>query len=257
MSSDKYFIESLARGLEVLSLFTRERPSFSLSEIVEAGGLNKSRAFRIVSTLETIGYLERDDITRRYRPGLKVLNLGFTALTSLDVRQAARPYLERLSRQLGETVSIGVLEGLDQIYVDRIRANNILGIVLGLGSRLPAHCGSMGKVLLAHLPVEELAARLDGAPLGPCTPQTVTDHATLLAELTQVREQGYALNDEELVRGLRAAAAPLWGPSGEVVAAMNCSVQADDYSRDAIETHVVPAVIATAHQISQAMGYEG
>jgi IclR family pca regulon transcriptional regulator len=194
-----YVIESLQRGLYVLSLFNRERSALTLTEIVEATGLNKSTAFRVVNTLDSSGYLERDPDTRQYRPGLKVLQLGFTAISSLEFRQLARPYLRKLSEATGESASLGVLDDLDIVYVDRIRRRQIIvGVVLGIGSRIPAHCASMGKVILAHLPDSELTQRLAQGPLVPCTPNSKIDLPTIQAELSQVRQQGYAINDCEL-----------------------------------------------------------
>jgi IclR family pca regulon transcriptional regulator len=194
----------------VLSLFNRESPALSLTDIVEAAVMNKSTAFRVVSTLESAGYLERDPGTKKYRPGLKVLQLGFTAISSLEFRQIARPFLSRLSRETGETASMGVLDDLEVVYVDRVRTQRtIVGVILGLGSRIPAHCASMGKVLLASIPKEELHQRLQAVKLNPCTPNTLVDLNQIEEELDKVRIQGYATNQEELEIGLRCCSANL------------------------------------------------
>ncbi|MFQ5399775.1 MAG: IclR family transcriptional regulator [Anaerolineae bacterium] len=256
MAQSPYTIESLRRGLQVLALFDHDTPTLSLTEIKDAAGLNKTTAFRIVSTLESANYLERDPATKRYRPGLKVLRLGFTALSSLEFRQAARPYLRQLSKEVGETVSLSVLDGMDVVYVDRVRNHQIVGVVLGIGSRIPAHCGSMGKVMLAHLPPEELAQRLNQA-LEPCTPNSIVDRAAFEADLAQVRRRGYALNDEELEIGLRAVAAPIWDNHDQVVAAINITGTARTISHERMIGELAPKVMATAAQISQALGYEG
>lgn len=255
MSQSPYTIEALQRGLQVLSLFNRETSSLSLTEIKEAASLNKTTAFRIISTLETTGYLERDPETKRYRPGLKVLQLGFTAVSSLEFRQVARPYLRRLSQEVGETISLSVLDGMDVVYVDRVRNQQIVGILLGIGSRIPAHCGSMGKAMLANLPPEELARRLD-QPLQACTPSSITDRAALEAELAQVRLQGYAFNDQELEIGLRAVAAPIWDNHNQVVAAINITGTVRTISYERMATELASKVKETADQISQALGYE-
>src|SRR5262245_13643420 len=146
MKQDRYTIEALARGLEVLALFSAERTALTLTEIVAALKLTKSTAFRVVATLEQQGFLEHDAATRRYRPGLAVLQLGFAALSGLEVRQVTRPHLERLADDLGETASLAVLDrdGRDIIYVDRVRNRAIVGVVLGVGSRVPAHAASLG-----------------------------------------------------------------------------------------------------------------
>ncbi len=255
MSQSLYIIESLQRGLQVLSLFNRETPSLSLTEIKEAAGLNKTTAFRIISTLETAGYLERDSETKRYRPGLKVLQLGFTVIASLEFREIARPYLRRLSKEVDETVSLSLLDDMEVVYVDRVRNQQIVGVVLGIGSRIPAHCGSMGKVMLAHLPPEELAQWLS-RPLHPCTPNSVADPTQLAAELAQIHAQGYAINDQELEIGLRAVAAPIWNNHNQVVAAINITGSVRTISYERLVTGLATSVKETAVQISQALGYD-
>lgn len=258
MSADsRYTIEALQRGLQVLSLFSRESPLLSLTEIVEATGLTKSTAYRVVSTLASSGYLERDTRTKEYRPGLKVLQLGFSAISSLDVRQVARPYLKQLSAQTGETASLSVLDEMEVVYVDRVRNRQIVGVVLGMGSRIPANCASMGKVMLAHLSTAELDRRLFENEISPCTANSRTDPDGLKRDLSKVREAGYAINDEELEIGLRAVAAPVWDHTGQVAAAINVSGSVRTISRERLRSELAPAVQGTATQISQALGHSG
>ncbi len=251
----RYGIEALARGLEILALFSSESPSLSLTEIVATLDLNKSTAFRVLSTLEALGYLERDPATRRYRPGLKVLQLGFTALNGLEVGQVARPYLERLAQRVDETASLGVLDGMRVMYVDRIRNRAIVGVVIGIGSHVPAHCTSLGKVLLADLPPDELNHRLADADLKAFTSHTLTDQRALLGELTLVRQRGYATSNEELAVGLRAVAAPIRNASRKAVAAINVSGPVTTISRERLKVEIIPAVVKTAAQISLTLGY--
>lgn len=255
-SESRYQIEALARGLAILELFTSEEPSLSLSDIVAALGLNKSTAFRFLSTLEAMGYLEREPSTRRYRPSLKVLRLGFRAI-NLEVRQVARPHLERLAQELGETVSLGVLRGTDVVYIDRVRNRAIVGVTLGLGSQLPAHTTTIGKVLLADLPPDELTTFLESVRFEELTPRTLTTGEALLTELNIVRTQGYAICDEELAPGLRAAGAPVRDIDGKAIAAINVSGSISTISHERLKAEIVPAVVRTAHQISSALGYLG
>lgn len=251
----RYAIETLERGLSVLSLFTRESSELSLTEIARSADLNMTTSLRIASTLEDAGYLQRDPDTKRYRPSLKVLQLGFSAVHSLDVRQAARPHLERLSRATGETVSHAALDGLEIIYVDRIRNRQIVGVVLGIGSRLPAQCTSMGKAMLAYLPEEELERLLRAGELSPCTANTKITVDQLAQDLEGVRRRGYAINDEELAIGLRAVAAPVWDDSRTVVAAINISGSTETISRKRLRQELAPRVMQTGTDISQALGY--
>lgn len=255
MTESKYTLETLLRGLNILSLYTRETPALTLTEITNATNLNKTTVYRILTTLENTGYLIRDEDTKRYRPGLKVLQLGFASISSLEVRQVARRYLEQLSQQVGETVSLGVLDGIHIIYVDRVRNQGIVGVLLGIGSRLPAHCASMGKAMLAHLPPAELDQYLDQALLEPCTAKSLADRLALESELALVRAQGYATNDEELEMGLRAVAAPIWDNSNRVVAAVNITGSTSSISRKRLVGELAEAVRNAAGQISQALGY--
>ncbi len=256
MTQSPYQIESILRGLQVLSLFNHHTPTLSLTEIKNAAGLNKTTAFRIVSTLESAGYLKRDPETKRYRPGLKVLQLGFAAISSLEFRQVARPYLRQLSEAANETASLSVLDGMEVVYVDRVRQQQIVGVLLGIGSRIPAQCASMGKVMLANLPPANLEVLLS-QPLQPCTPHSLTDRGALEAEFDRVRTQGYALNDEELEIGLRAVAAPIWDHTNSVVAAINVSGSARTISFQRLIEELAPSVSETARQISQAIGFGG
>ena len=255
ITKSRYTIEALVRGLEVLALFTAARPALSFNEIVGALDLSKSTAFRILATLEQLGYLEHDSAARRYRPGLKVFQLGFAALAGLEIQQVARPQLERLAQQLDETASMAVLEDLDIIYIDRIRNRAIVGVVLGVGSRLPAYSASLGKVLLADLPEPELRERLARATLAPITAHTIVSEGGLLTELAEIRRRGYAISDQELAIGLRGVAAPIRDSQGRAVAAINVSGPTSTISPERLDLELLPAVLATAERISLALGY--
>ena len=251
----RYSIETLERGLSVLSLFSNDNSELTLTEISRSADINMTTSLRIASTLEGAGYLRRDPETKRYRPSLKVLQLGFSALRSMDIRQSARPYLELLSKETGETVSLAVLDGLEIVYVDRIRNRQIVGVVLGMGSRLPAHCTSMGKAMLAYLPEDQLKTRLNGAVLEACTGNTIVEIDSLAADLAKVRRRGYTVNNQELAVGLRAVAAPIWGEHGQVVAAINISGSTETISRSSLKQELVPLLSTTASEISQSLGF--
>jgi IclR family transcriptional regulator, pca regulon regulatory protein len=252
-----YTIEALARGLDVLSLFSREHPTLAMSEVVELSGLSKATAYRVLSTLEATGYLKREAQTKRYSPSLKVLTLGFTAINNLDLRQIARPYLEQFAQKLELTTSLSVLDGLWVVYADRIRNRAIVGVLLGLGDRIPAHCSSMGKVMLAQLPEDELDARLAESDFAPCTARSILSAKTFKAELKIVKHRGYAFNDGELASGLRAIAAPIFNSQKEVVAAVNVSGSQDEISEGRLNQELPAQIMATAQAISQALQMAG
>jgi len=254
MSTSRYKIEALARGLEILSFFTAKNPSLNLTEIVTATQLTKSTAFRMVSTLELLGYLERDPVTRYYRPGLKVLHLGFGALNSLEISQIAQPYLKSLSNETGETTNMTIRDGADIIYVARNPSRHIISVNTQRGSRLPAYCTSMGKALLSDLSWQELFDLLGEGPYPKQGPNTITSFDALVSELERVRRQGFAINDEELAVGLRSVAAPIRDPGKKVIAAINISVAGSRITRQELESRLVPKIVDTARQISSSLG---
>jgi IclR family pca regulon transcriptional regulator len=254
MNRDQYYVEALGRGLSVLEAFSRESPSLSLTEIADATGLSKSTAFRFTHTLEELGFLNRDPETKQYRPGLKVLRLGFTALNSLEMGQIAQPHLKALSAGCGWTSNMTVRDEVEIVYVARNKTRQILSVDLHLGSRLPVYCTSMGKAQLIDLSRQELHDLLGEGPYEERGPNTITTLDALVAELDQVRQQQYAVADEELAPGLRAVAAPVRGHMERVVAAVNVSVPSVRVSSRELQECLAPMVIATARQISLALG---
>lgn len=254
--SDRYFIESVRRALQVLEAFTQETPCLTLTEIAEAVGLDKSTCFRFVFTLEKLGYLRRDLDSRRYHPGLKVLRLGFTVLDIIELSEVAKPFLKTLSERCGETTNMVVREGNEIVYIARNRTQQIVNVNLQLGSRLPVYCTSMGKAVLLDMTRDGLIRLLGEGPFPCLTPNTITHLDDLVAELAKVRELGYAINEEELAAGLSSVAAPIRGIEGTIIAAINISVPCARVSRGKMETELAPMVVETAHQISNALGGE-
>ena len=253
--TSRYNIEALARGLDILELFSPQNPSVSMKEVISLLKLNKSTTFRLLSTLEAMGYIERDPEARRYRPSLKVLRLGFTVINSMEVRQIARPHLERLAQEVDETVSLCVLDGDHVIYVDRVRNKSIVGVMLKTGSRVPAHCTTIGKVLLADLSPDQLDIFFHAAKLDPFTSRTINDQDALLCELLKVRKNGYAICNGELAVGLRAAGAPIYNHQQKAIAAINVSGSSTTITINHLKKTIVPAVVRTAARISLALGY--
>lgn len=256
MAKDKYRIAALERGLDVLEVFSRESPSLSMTEIAERAGLSKSTAFRVAFTLEELGYLNRDPETKRYRPGLKVLRLGFSALNSLEMGQIAQPFLKTLSAQSGNTTNMTIRDEKDIVYVARNKTQEILSLDLHLGSRLPVYCTSQGKAQLVDLSRQEVEELLGPGPYPKLGPNTITTLDGLMNELDRIQRQGYAINDQELAAGIRSVAAPVRGSERKVIAAINISVPSARASRQEMEEILAPMVIQTARQISLALGAE-
>jgi IclR family transcriptional regulator, pca regulon regulatory protein len=244
------FVQSLERGLAVICSFDAEHPRLTLSEVAARTGLTRATARRLLLTLGELGYVATNG--RQFSLTPRVLDIGYAYLSSLNVQQIAQPYLEALSERVHESVSVTVLDGADIVYVARVPTKRIMTISLGLGSRLPAYCTSMGRVLLAELAPDDLAGALPPS-LERHTEHTVCTVAELAVVLKQVRAQGWSLVDQELEMGLRSVAAPLRDASGRAVAAMNVSTQVARTTVEQIHDELVPDLVATAARISEAL----
>jgi IclR family pca regulon transcriptional regulator len=253
------YSQSLERGLAILSTFKPARPLLGISELARAVGLNRSTAHRYVGTLTALGYLQQDRATRKYRLGPRVLDLGFSAINSMELPELARPHLQHLSDDTGHTVNMAILDGTEIVYVERVRSSQSgqseIDLNLHVGSRLPAYCTSMGKVLLAFLPHDERAAVLDATKLVSRGPNTVTQRRRLESELVRVRDEGLAVNNEELAYGLRSIAVPVHGRSGDVEAAINIAVHRTMVSLEHLIARLGPALRRSAADISARAGY--
>lgn len=259
MSVEANYSQSLERGLAILSAFRNRRPLVGISELAREVGLTRSTAHRYVSTLATLGYLEQDPVSRKYRLGPRVLDLGFSAINSMELREIAAPHLQRLSDETSYTVNMAILDGSDVVYVERCRSSQQgqrgIDLNLHIGSRLPAYCTSMGKVLLAGLADDELDLLLDGIELAQRGPNTLTTRQSLVQELKRVREAGLAVNNEELAFGLRSIAAPVRGQAGNVAAAINLAVHRSWVSMEDLVRSLSPTLKQTAAEISMRLGY--
>ena len=253
------FSQSLGRGLAVLSAFRSGRPLLGVSELGREVGLSRSTTHRYVSTLAALGYLQQDPATRKYRLGPRVLDLGFSAINSMELREVAAPHLRRLSDDTGYTVNMAILDDLDIVYVDRCRSAQAgqreIDLNLHVGARLPAYCTSLGKVLLAHLPAEERAARLERITFLQRGPNTITSLEGLEPELARVRKQGYAINNEELAYGLRSIAAPVLTHEGAAAAAINLAMHSSMVSSADMGARFGPMLMRTVGDISARLGF--
>ncbi|KOS56821.1 MULTISPECIES: IclR family transcriptional regulator [Rhodococcus] len=242
------YVQSLARGLSVIKAFDAEHPRRTLSEVAKATDLTRATARRFLLTLVELGYVRTDGSQFWLTP--RVLELGYSYLSSLTLPDVARPHLEALAQKVHESTSVSVLDGGDVVYVARVPVSRIMTVSITIGTRFPAHATSMGRVLLAGLSPADLDAYLATATLEPLTSRTLVTPDDLRAELDRIRRDGYCIVDQELEEGLRSLAAPIRDASGAVVAAVNISTQAARYSLDAVHSDLVPAVVDTAAAIS-------
>jgi len=248
-------LQSLERGLAVLQVFSRETPRLTLSEVARMAGVTRATARRILLTLEHLGYVRADGRLFSLTP--RVLSLGFGYLSSLNLWDIAQPFMEELVEQTHESCSAATLDLPDIVYVARVPTRRIMTIALSVGSRLPAHATSMGRVLLADLPEAELDAFLASGPFPSCTERTASDPEELGAVLSRVREQGWAMVDQELEMGLRSIAAPIRGTDGRAVAAVNVAAAAARVGLDELHGRFLPLLLETAEQISVAFARSG
>ncbi|MEK6318103.1 IclR family transcriptional regulator [Burkholderia gladioli] len=222
------YVQSFARGLAVIRAFDAQRPEQTLTEVAATTGLTRAGARRILLTLQTLGYVEADGRLFRLTP--KILDLGFAYLTSMPFWNLAEPVMEQLSARIHESCSAAVLDRTEIVYVLRVPTHKIMTINLSIGSRLPAYCTSMGRVLLSSLDEAALDEVLALSPVQAHTPRTITDLAALKDEIATVRKQGWAIVDQELEAGLISLSAPIRNRRGRVIAAMNISGNAQRHT---------------------------
>lgn len=243
------YVQSFARGLEVIRSFSAQTSEQTLSEVAARSGLTRAGARRILLTLQTLGYVHSDGKLFRLTP--RILDLGFAYLSSLPIWNVAEPVMEQLAERVKESCSVAVLEGHDIVYVMRVHTHKIMSLNLGVGSRLPTYCTSMGRVLLAGLSDAQVKQHLSEIDRQAFTRHTVTDVTGLMKRVREVREQGWCLVDQELEEGLISMAAPVTNRAGETVAALNISGQANRTSAKVMQQTMLPALREAALRISQ------
>ena len=251
IAASGHFVQSLSRGLAVIRALDSPEP-MTLSDVARASELSRATSRRFVLTLEQLGYVQQSG--GRFALTPRVLELGFAYLSSLGLPDVAQPHLERLVEEVRESSSISVLDGESVVYVARVPTRRIMNVVISVGTRLPAYATSMGRVLLAGLDPQERAALLDQLELVPLAHETITTRAQLEAELERVREQGYAIVDQELESGLRSVAVPIRDRRRRVVAAVNLAVQAAQVSVEEIRRSLLGPLLSTAGAIEHDLG---
>jgi IclR family pca regulon transcriptional regulator len=242
------FVESLARGLDVLACFGAQHRAMTLSEVANAAGLARPTARRLLLTLEELGFVRSTDGTFELTP--KVLTLGLSYFGALGLWEIARPHLETLVRRTGESSSMAQLDGSDIVYVARVAVPKIIALRVDIGTRFPAAQTSQGKVLLAALPPDQVATTLAVPSRSGLPPYIGRSEEQLLHELSQVRARGWALADEELAPGVRSVAVPVRDGTGAVRAAMNVTVHAAETSTETLLGDHLPLLLRTAGEVS-------
>lgn len=235
------FVGSLAKGLSVLESFSDGHTRLSVSEAAELSGLDRSASRRCLLTLTELGYASYDGKYFSLTP--RVLRLGIGALAAMPLPQIIQPWLDRLSERIGESVSAAILDDTEIVYVARAAQHRVMSIGVMPGSRLPAHSTSMGRVLLAALPDDEVSALLTRSSLAPRTINSLSDKEVILDEIRSVREQGFSCVDQEVEIGLRSLAVPIYSNRGTVEAAINVGVAAAQRSIEDLTTVILPELL--------------
>lgn len=241
------FIEALARGLDVLRCFQPGRATMTLSEVATAASLARPTARRILITLEQLGYVRSSD--RGFALTPRVLELGMAYIGSANLWEVARPHLRELVRQTNESCSIAQLDGSDIVYVARVAVPKLVTLAVTIGTRFPALQTSLGKILLAALPADELDRVLAEPSRADVTPRWQPDRDEIDATLRDVRAKGWAATDQQLALGIRSVAAPIRNGDGEVVAAVNVNAHAAETSMDTLTGHHLPLLLHAASAI--------
>ena len=243
------YVQSFARGLQVIRSFSAAAPRQTLSEVAAATGLTRAGARRILLTLQSLGYVETDG--KRFGLTARILELGFAYLSSMPIWNRAEPVMEALVEQVKESCSAAVLDGTDIVYVLRVQTHKIMRINLAVGTRLPAYCTSLGRMLLADLDDATVRERLEASERTAFTRHTITDVDTLVAKVAQARRQGWCLINQELEEGLISIASPVTDRSGRTVAALNISGQANRTPAKVMQETMLPGLRAAAAEISR------
>jgi IclR family KDG regulon transcriptional repressor len=255
-TNSPYKVQVLDRALAALSILASRSTETSLVELCTELRLHKSTVHRLMMVLERHRLVVKNPETGRYRLGLKLFELGSKALDGIDLRGRARPYLDRLQQQFGETVFFCILDEGQVFYVEKVESQQSVRTACTVGSRAPAYCTAVGKAMLAELSDAEVGAVVRRWGLKPITKNTITTPVALKAELRTVRSRGYAIDDEEKEEGLRCVSAAVRGHSGKLFAAMSISGPAFRMTKERIP-EVGQAVMRAANELSAELGYEG
>lgn len=247
-------IQAVERALNILELFNEQKVELNLAEISQQTGLHKSTLHSLLKTLQAQGYIEQAEANAPYRLGVKLLERGYLVQRSRDFITVARPYLEKLSEETGQTVHLGVLDGKSGVYVDKVEGTRSIIVYSRIGRRMPIHTTAIGKVLLAFQSPAVIGKTLDGYDFASSTENTITERVVYEAALAKVRSDGFAVDEQENVRGCRCAAVPVWGHDRKLVAAISISTVVENVSMNEFKSFI-EQLKTTGANVSHELGY--
>jgi DNA-binding IclR family transcriptional regulator len=239
-------IRAVERALDVLLCFSSQTPTLTMTQISEQVGINKSTVHRLLATLETKRFVDRDPVTGIYRPGLRLLQMAFLTMEHNDLRRLASPFLHTLCDQHRENVNLAVLDDTDVIYLDAIESPQRVKLAAAPGERLPAFCTASGKAILALLPEYAVKSILEGG-MPNRTPTTIVTQEAFFNDVRQIREQGFAISDQEFEEGINAVAAPICNPP---IASISIAGPAYRLTLERM-LEIGPDLVSTANNIAQ------
>lgn len=253
--TDKDHIKSIDKCFVILDCIYSRRQLMTLEKITQSTGYKKTTCFRILKTLQTLGIVELSPGTKKYQYGPRLAAIGLSALKNMNLRQVALPILQKLRDETGETINLTVLSGSDILYVERVMSDYLVNVNVNIGDRLPVYCASMGKVILAYLSETKLEEILSTINFVRKTEKTIVTKSALLKELDKIRENGFAINDEELEKGLRAVAAPIFDYTGKAFAATNIAWTTARHPELKTFSIYASKIAAAAKKISGLLGH--
>ncbi|PJJ87284.1 IclR family transcriptional regulator [Brevirhabdus pacifica] len=235
------YIASLAKGLKVIEAFGADTPRLSIAEAAAASGFDRATARRVLLTLHREGYADYDGKFFTLTP--RILRLGIATLASMPLSRMVQPWLDQLTEQIGQSCSVAILDLREIVYIARAAQTRVMSIGLMPGSRLPAHCTSLGRVLLAALPRDEAQSIIETSDLAPRTRFSLTEPGEVMARIAKAGEDGFAIIDQEVELGLRSVAVPLFDRHGKVVAALNTGLAASQMEVPEMVSQLLPALL--------------
>ena len=257
-SKPSNLVKTIERASLILDILGKSPQGISIKELSGKTGLPKGTTHRLLTSLAYFDYVRQGSMTKNYHLGFKLVELGDRLLNQIDLRTEAHPYLIELAERTKETVHMVILDRNEALYVDKVDTSEPAGglrMVSVIGARIPTHCSAVGKVMLAFLPEERLVSIVQDKGLPRRTENTITDIEELKEHLQHIREQGYALDDEENEKGVKCVAAPIRDQNGNVAAAISISVPGIRIRTDTLLTTLKDQVIETAMKISKKLGY--
>jgi len=251
---EKKIIQSIDRALQVLELFSLEKPEWGVTEISKALNIYKSNVHNILSTLIEKDFVKKDPKTNKYTLGIKFFELGSVVIKNLNLRKIAHPYLEELSKEFNETVHLGVLVEGEVLSIEQEESSQSLCPRIFIGKRAPLHCTGVGKAIMAYLPKDKFDSTIKEKGLIRYTENTITNIEELEKELEKIRKQGYAVDNMEHEEGVRCVAGPIRDYTGKVIASMSISGPAFRIDENNIP-NIAKKVKECCDYISEEMGY--